>query len=243
MGGEVTRPAADLGAQQVRPATASSTAHRRRTTRTARVTIRPRFGGQVVDPGPGLDPSDPVDEQHGLRAQGRAGSRAAATHPRAARRRRRPTAWPTRSVVISDAGAVRRVPAVDVEPHPGRPDPSRIAGRSRLLPFHPGRPVVAGHGEPHRDPVGERGDVGDDPTIRSPFARFSSVSATTSRLASSRVPKPSSRKIESSRAAPVAAIVDSCELKRQRESEAGLEGLAAGQGADAAFGCRRRRGR
>jgi len=49
------------------------------------------------------------------------------------------------------------------------------------------------------------------PTIRWPWARVSSVAATTSRVSGSRVPKPSSRKIESSRAAPAAASVDICE--------------------------------
>ena len=49
------------------------------------------------------------------------------------------------------------------------------------------------------------------PTIRSPRGPGSpGCSATISRLASSRVPKPSSRKIDSSRAAPPAASADSC---------------------------------
>ena len=48
------------------------------------------------------------------------------------------------------------------------------------------------------------------PTIRLPWARFSSVPATISSASGSRVPKPSSRKIESSVVRPPAASVDSC---------------------------------
>ena len=49
------------------------------------------------------------------------------------------------------------------------------------------------------------------PTIRLPWARVSSVVATTSRVSGSRVPNPSSRKMESRRAAPAAARADICE--------------------------------
>ena len=48
------------------------------------------------------------------------------------------------------------------------------------------------------------------PTMRWPWARVSSVVATTSRVSGSRVPKPSSRKIESRRAAPAPASADIC---------------------------------
>src|SRR6185312_9193012 len=146
----------------------------------------------LVDPDLRIDAPHAVDEQHGggwLQAG-------------LGRHRRPPVVGDVlggRSPEIGvDAAAVARVPRVDRELH----SPSRVTDELRWSRETTNRTGTRS---------ARAGTWVITPTIRSPrAARVSRVPATVSRLASSRVPNPSSRKIDSSRAAPWAASPDIC---------------------------------
>jgi len=87
------------------------------------------------------------------------------------------------------------------------------------------RAGILGHLEAHRHPLGERGDVGDTPTIRSPrAARFSRVAATMSRW-----PRPAGAEalVQHDRLPGWPTGGHAGELARtgQRQGQRGLEGL------------------
>src|ERR1700722_7348671 len=123
------------------------------------------------------------------------------------------------------ARAVRRIPAIDAEPHllPGRARPScrrcDVTDHAVLSSSAMARPSRATIDVRAflvtRYLTGTRSASAvtwvTTPTMRLPWARVSSVVATTSRVSPSRVPNPSSRKMESSRAAPAVASALICD--------------------------------
>src|ERR1019366_2585851 len=123
-----------------------------------------------------------------------------------------------RQVLVGDgdAGAGADGPRVDGEPHLGGA-PGRVLGSGdRHAVIRSMRDLAPVRVTWKR--TGIRSAIAGTwvmtPTIRSPVAaRFSSVAATTSRLVSSRVPNPSSRKIDSSFAAPDAAREETWRLR------------------------------
>src|SRR3984885_12257274 len=121
------------------------------------------------------------------------------------------------------AGAVAGIPAVDAEAHAA---PARSLRGGNLGPLGHGCSVSVAARPSRamsdvralrvtRNRTGTRSASSatwvTTPTIRSPWASDSSVAATISRVSASRVPNPSSRKIESSRAAPAAARAEICD--------------------------------
>ena len=131
------------------------------------------------------------------------------------------------------AGAVARVPAVHAEPHVRAASRGlgTAAARPRRRPSRTTLEVRASLDTWNR--TGTRSASAATwvitPTIRSSWARVSRVVATTSRVSGSSVPNPSSRKIESSRAAPAADEAGHLRGQGQRQRQRGLEGLPAGQ--------------
>ena len=153
----------------------------------------------------------------------------------------------SRIILEFQAGAVSRIPPVDSESHrvPARSgsrgavlaglDVARhIAAASFVRPSRVTLEVRASLETLNRTGTRSASAVTwvTTPTMRWPWARVSSVVATTSRVSGSRVPKPSSRKMESSRAAPAAARAEICDGQGEGERQGGLEGLAAGQRAN-----------
>src|SRR3984957_14200953 len=131
-----------------------------------------------------------------------------------------------------EARAVQRVPSIDAETHwlPGRTRPS---SRRCDVADHAVSSSSSTMARPSRATIDVRAFLVTryltgtrsasavtwvtTPTMRLPWARVSNVVATTSRVSPSRVPNPSSRKMESSRAAPAVASALICD-ERARAS-------------------------
>ena len=155
-GGDVARVRGDgeqaapgLGVDQVRlPAAAAHHPAAYEAHSAALASLPGRRPGVVVDPDPGLDAAHPVDEQQRGRA-GRPGpGRPPATGGRQLHGHVHPGGGFAEVLLEFQAGAVRRVPAVDAEPH-RRPDPAGdglAAGATWMSPLMPRLPGASPRG-------------------------------------------------------------------------------------------------